>query len=475
MQFLSIYTLIATLVWGQLAFCDIFTPPSQWENLELNRVVDLSSTYTKEKVELTVKNIDNNDTKDYYFALPSSIVEKLAIFSVSLPNKEAFLSSIFIDETTDLEDGNKLGYALIEFPQPVEPGEQVSFVVEFSYTKINKPFPQHIGLEDDQHLLFESNRFPISAYRTDQSSLMITGSTSFEDFSLKEYSEDDIETNQLAPEILNAGIRFGNWHNIDSFNIQYPLRVSFVHNGPLKRVMRTQREAWISHWASTIQFSEEMDLVNDGARLEHGFSRLEFLQSQMKNNLRYADTILDVALPNGATNYVFKDLVGLVSTFHVEANHFYLKPRYPVMGGWKYNFTIGWTNDLTDFLHKLNGNDDTYIASVPLINGPSNSVYDEVTLSLYLPEGAEFIAADAPMPYSNFSVEGQKSYFDLANGHVKVTFKFANLVDEIQNARVLVQYRYSSLAAYKKILNIAGYIFAALISFFGLKTLNLRV
>ena len=103
---------------------------------------------------------------------------------------------------------------------------------------------------------------------------------------------------------------------------------------------------------------------------------------------------LKVPLTVGSTDAYFTDDIGNVSTSHFRSSlreaNLELRPRYPVFGGWKYNFKIGWNNNLRGFLRKLNS-DDTYVLKVPFFEGPKMSEgisYAKMELRFILPEGA---------------------------------------------------------------------------------------
>ena len=90
----------------------------------------------------------------------------------------------------------------------------------------------------------------------------------------------------------------------------------------------------------------------------------------------------------------YTDVVGNVSTSRFRTNKrealLEAKPRYPVFGGWKYPFTIGWNSDAKNFLRKTQAGG--YVLNVPFMEGPKQAEgveYKEVNIQVLLPEGAE--------------------------------------------------------------------------------------
>lgn len=73
------------------------------------------------------------------------------------------------------------------------------------------------------------------------------------------------------------------------------------------------------------------------------------------------------------------------------------KPRYPIFGGWKYPFTIGWNADAKNFLRKAAGGG--FVLNVPFLEGPKQAEgveYENVVVRVILPEGAEYVVPSLP-------------------------------------------------------------------------------
>ena len=96
----------------------------------------------------------------------------------------------------------------------------------------------------------------------------------------------------------------------------------------------------------------------------------------------------------GSVDPYFTDVIGNVSTSRFRSNKrealLELKPRYPLFGGWKYPFTIGWNSDAANWLRKtVSGG---YVLQIPFLEGPNQAEgmeYQNVNIRVILPEGAE--------------------------------------------------------------------------------------
>ena len=446
--------------------------PSGWENTKLIRELDLQHAFTVESFQLTIKNIADKPLRQYFIPIPEQLKDKLSTITASLSKStDALLNCYISDGIGTLEDGTVLSYGVIELPSPLQPGKEIDIVAKIFYNIAGIPYPSKMKLGDVQQLYFSTNRLPLSPYHTLESYLVVRTKHKVEDDnkpeeqSLQGTFNDDTNT-----------FEFGPWYDIKP-NTVSNLDLIYKHVPALKEVINLKRDIWVSHWASTIQFEEYYELTNKGVGLKDGFSRLEYMKQGQLTRLGMIPWIhvVEMSLPEQATEHFCTDKVGMVSTNEVVGDIFYVKPRFPIFGGWFYNFTIGWTNPLNQFLHRYESEDEIFLLSVPILNGPSDTVYDNVNVTIYLPEGVEILDADSPVSYQSVSTSNEHSYFDMREGHVKFTFEFKNLFTDIGKADLLIKYKYSKVALFTKPLSIAAYFFTALMGFFVIRSLNLSV
>lgn len=111
---------------------------------------------------------------------------------------------------------------------------------------------------------------------------------------------------------------------------------------------------------------------------------------------------LTLHLPAGIRNTYYYDLIGNVSTSKLrtapspplrakttrpEFSVLELKPRYPLMGGWNYSFTLGWDAPLHASV-KWDKGVGKYFAEIPIMTEIPTSVVLNAELKIVLPEGA---------------------------------------------------------------------------------------
>ncbi len=163
---------------------------------------------------------------------------------------------------------------------------------------------------------------------------------------------------------------------------------------PIIHATSLERDIEISQWGGNLASEERYWLTNKGAHLANHFSRVIWASTQYYNPPTSALKMLTVPLKVGSLNPYFIDDIGNVSTSRYRTNMrealLEIKPRYPVFGGWKYSFRIGWDADLKSSLRKL-AKGNGHVLKVPFLEGPKMGEgvsYEKVDLSIILPEGA---------------------------------------------------------------------------------------
>lgn len=409
-RFATVLLALLSLVVSEL---DAGVIPRSWGNVELRRNIDVSKSYAQEIIDLRIRNIDTKPVDEYYFVLPVEVFEKVSLFSASLKGVDAFLESALLPNENFLASGETMKVGIIRLPSAIAVGQEASISISLIYHANQQPYPGHVELGEKQSLLLRTYKFPISAYHTESYSLEFQGSSSFTELATE-------EDNESSGKISTSKISFGPFNDIPPYGDFSSVDILFEHNLPLPRVSTLNRSVWVSHWASSLQFEEYYELTNDAAELKSGFSRADYMKGQHALKQSGHLTALEMILPSGSEGHYCTDLVGAVSTFKVLKDHFFLKPRYPLFGSWNYNFTVGWTHQLSQFLRTENTDMGTYILSFPVLNGLADTFYDNVEVSVYLPEGAKVLDINCPLPVIRTEITTEKSYFDLNEGHTKV-------------------------------------------------------
>lgn len=214
---------------------------------------------------------------------------------------------------------------------------------------------------------------------------------------------------------------------------------------PLIYATLLQRDIEVSQWGGNLATEERYWITNNGANLKSQFSRVVWAAA---NNQYYSAPTsalksLNVPLKIGSLNPYFTDDIGNVSTSRFRSNareaHLELKPRYPVFGGWKYSFRIGWDANLNYFLRKLKTGDG-YILKVPFLEGPKMGEgvsYKKVEVRVILPEGATNVKFETAVPLVASEVSSHKTYMDTL-GRTTLKLTAMNVIDGSRDQDLIV-------------------------------------
>lgn len=136
-------------------------------------------------------------------------------------------------------------------------------------------------------------------------------------------------------------------------------------------------------------------------RLKGQFSRLEHqAQSYRRRPAPHVFTELTLQLPAGIHSAYYYDTIGNVSTSHLrvappqsqgglpgDVSILELRPRYPLLGGWNYSFTLGWDSPLEDYAG-WDAEKGRYIVSVPIMTLFGGTVIEDAEVKVILPEAS---------------------------------------------------------------------------------------
>ncbi|GEQ68102.1 hypothetical protein JCM33374_g1769 [Metschnikowia sp. JCM 33374] len=351
----------------------------------------------------------------------------------------------------------------------------------FAYTDPISPFPAKIALEESQQLVVKLNKFCYSPYETLEYSMTIIGLSKGQEMELA----TDFEITPGLPELEghvdteSRSLTYGPvFDTIPSYSV-FPMGLVYDHNTPVTHVVHLERSFWLpASGVDVVQTEEYYEILNKGAELKTGYSRSDWMKGRFDirkdhHALSQLEFPIDTKAPYN--DYYVTDKVGMVTTHQVTHGHLVVQPRFPLFGGWRYNFTLGWSNSLETFVRKVTNEPDTYVASFSLLNSLRNVHYDKVYVNFYLPENAEYLNASALQTPQNIQVGSELSYLDVAEGHVKVTLEFSNLIDGLADTKVLIKYRYSAASYWRKVAKIAGFVFVGLMSYYVLGLIDISI
>lgn len=269
----------------------------------------------------------------------------------------------------------------VTLPTPLAPSEQQTLSISYHVVSALKPLPATINQQDKQYLLYTFSTFWPSAYVTQKQKTKI------------KFQTVDIPDYTSQPERQGTTYTYGPYESTPA-GAEQEASVRYEFTKPIIHATLLERDIEVSQWGGNLATEDRYWLVNKGAHLTGHFDRVTWAMTAHYNPPTSALRALNVPLKVGSLNPYFTDDIGNVSTSRFRSNlkeaNLELKPRYPVFGGWKYNFKIGYDANLNSFLRKLKQGDG-HVLKIPFLEGPKMGegvAYEKVELRVILPEGA---------------------------------------------------------------------------------------
>ena len=384
-----------------------FQPPQVFEHVNLVRNVNLDKSYARETINVVVRNVDAEAQSEYYVPFEADLMARIGGFEVR--DKKQMTKAPFEVEATGF-DSERYGmyscggnarmltgnspteFYLVHLPQPLEPKAEITLSISFNVLSALSPLPEAIEQMAQQFVVYKSSAYAPSAYKTLKQKTKIK-------FPTTNIDEHTIIPNKNAdgkedPSRQGSTYSYGPYDNIPA-GAQQAISMRYEFTKPLIHASRLERDIEVSHWGGNLATEERYWLGNNAARLKDQFSRVKWQMTQYSSPPTTALKELKFPLQVGSVDAYFTDDIGNVSTSRFRSNErealLELKPRYPVFGGWKYSFRVGWNSGLESYLRKLKVG-ESYALKVPFLEGPKMSEgveYERVEVRVILPEGAQ--------------------------------------------------------------------------------------
>nr|CAD7425138.1 unnamed protein product [Timema monikensis] len=188
-----------------------------------------------------------------------------------------------------------------------------------------------------------------------------------------------------------------------------------------------ERVIEVSHWGN-IAVEETIDVKHNGAVLKGPFSRYEYQREAHSgvSSIKSFKTIL----PAAAADAYYRDEIGNISTSHMkvmsDSVELDLRPRFPLFGGWKTHYVIGYNVPSYEYLY--NAGDD-FLLKMRLVDHVfDDMVVDEVITKIILPEGSHDIQLSTPYAVERLPDTLHFTYLD-TTGRPVITLRKKNLVE----------------------------------------------
>lgn len=382
---------------------------NQVTNARVERLIDMTSQQVQMNIKIVVDNSQNKQPLDHYlFTFDENHLSHLAFVSATIEKKALQVSKV--DEKTfrlDLLGSNSIAA-----------GATNTIEIEAVFTHLLEPYPSEILQSERQLVVYSGNHYFLSPYPTrTQTTKIRVPPGSIESFTkLKPSTQAD------------HNINYGPYENVppNSFSA---MKIHNENNSPFLTVTKLERSIEISHWGGIISVEEVIDVRHTGAQLKGPFSRYEF-QREPTNGISAVKS-WKTKLPGTAKDVYYRDEIGNISTSNLRSSGGHvvaeLRPRFPIFGGWKTHYVLGYYVSTTDFLFN-DGNE--FALKMPFVDHIfDNSVIDEATVKVILPEGASDIKLRLPYSVTRDRDQVHYTYLDTVGRTVVVLHK-TNLVEQ---------------------------------------------
>ena len=419
------------------------TTSDKFLNEEVTREINLKNKILFFKTNIQIKNKHTSSLNSYTYLLSKNNSEHLIYFSVKLNGK------ICTTKQSEVEDPNYI-YITISF-DPINKGETKTLTITEHYFESLSFLPKKITIKEDQLSLFQDTGNIPSIYETKSTKTTITLPPNTD---IKSYT---LENSNKKNEIIT--------YSYDTIKPQksYPIKIHYINNNPYIIMNHASKTYQVSHWGN-IAVTEDYQIENIGAKLDGEFGRIDYNQYSNKGG-RNALKKFRAILPLRAWGLWYRDEIGNISTSNAirqwDDVQLDLVPRFPILGGWKSNFGIGY--NLPSKFHVNTDNNGNYVVNLTFGMPYSDLLARNYTVEVILPEGADDIKVNLDT-YGKYTVVKNKFFgcLDLF-GRNSVIINMRNVYD-IHKVYFQIRYKYSNALLFVKPVILMVYFFLIFIA-----------
>ncbi|RWS28179.1 Dolichyl-diphosphooligosaccharide--protein glycosyltransferase subunit 1-like protein [Leptotrombidium deliense] len=397
---------------------------------KVTRVIDISNQLVTITSSILFENVGKSAVSSYTLLFDENQSRHLSYIAASITagkNK----NNLQVTQQTGAD--GKVSWK-VDLGSELKPGATSELLeVEAVFTHLYTLYPSEILQAERQLVLYKDNHYFYTPYltKTQSTKVKLPSSGSIESFSkLKPASQTE------------RNINYGPYENIVPLSYS-KMQIHVENNAPFLTVSNLDRKIEISHWAGMISVEETIDVRHDGALLKGPFSRYEY-QREPTNGISSVKSFR-TKLPVSAQDIYYRDEIGNISTSNVKVtmNNVIaeLRPRFPLFGGWKTHYVLGYYVPTQDYLFN-DGNQ--YLLRMPFVDHIfDNSIIDEALVSIILPEGASNVRLRLPYSVNREKDQVHYTYLDTV-GRPVIVLRKSNLVEQhIQDFEI--HYNYNKL------------------------------
>ncbi|KYM97708.1 PREDICTED: dolichyl-diphosphooligosaccharide--protein glycosyltransferase subunit 1 [Cyphomyrmex costatus] len=388
----------------------------------VERHIDLQSQLTKITTRVVMENKQGKEdrVRNFLFCLDDAQSRFISYVAARVEPDKLELK---VKETKVPQHRDRVFYS-VDLGNHLTARRSLTIELETVFTHELVPHPKQITQQEKQLVRYTGNVYACLPYSvTKQTTYVALPTRNLESYTkIKPVSQ------------TGSMLAYGPYESQSPFSYE-EMTVHFENNNKFLTVTRLERILEISHWGN-IAVEEHIDLLHTGALLKGSFSRYEYARESKSGQASIQS--FDTILPAAASDIYYRDEIGNISTSHtrikkdsVELN---LRPRFPLFGGWKTRYTIGYNVPSYEYL--FHSGDEFALEMRLLDHIFDDMVVDEMVLKIILPEGARNMKLELPYPVTRLPDSLHYTYLDIA-GRPVISVTKNNLVENhIQSFRL---------------------------------------
>ena len=390
---------------------------------EVKREINLKQSIITIENQLKIKKISYEDT--FHYVVPKNNSNSLIrITAQTKKGKKLEMQKVSDDQFYDHYD-------------IILQGSEEIIVNEDYFEKLLFK-PKNIYIKEDQLELFIDTINLVSPYLVKSTTTKVILPS--EKTKLIKYTKTNV--NQSGEKLI-----YSLTEEIPPF-VTKKLYIHYLNNKPLMVFNYAVKTFQVSHWGN-IAVTEEYQLENIGAKLIGEFGRIDYDEGVTggKNAMKK----IRAKLPLRSWGLWYRDEIGNVSTSNARRDmndvDLELTPRFPILGGWKSNYDIGY--NLPTKFHVKTNNKGNYMVNLTFGMPFQNMLARNYTVKIILPETADNIKVNLPIE-TPYQVEYDKEYgcLDLF-GRKSIIIRLNNMYD-VYNTNIFISYDYQWIMLFVK-------------------------
>lgn len=405
---LYLITFLSLIVDSLLKYHKADHSNDDFTNINVNRTINLVSNIVEVTTSIQIRN-NQVDPADVY---------RVPYFKNNTSNLlfiEASMKSVDEEDETNIKikvhkqhaaHENFTFYDLSFRSEPMNHEEERLIVIKEYYYNQYEMLPKSITLLEDQLSLYRGVYNFISFYETLEQTTRFVLPNLTGKSKVIGYTKDNaaIDENKIIYKLVEP---------VEPLKA-LDTKIHFEANVPYYELNYAEKTVDISHWGNIV-VEEKFEVVHTGAKLIGEFGRVDFSSKGHKKGGRNSLFGLVAILPLKANNLWYRDEIGNVSTSYSEREWDNVKMdlefRFPLLGGWKNSFNIGYNLPSKFFIEQNNLGDYKLKTNFGF---PFNQVLAKTyTLRVILPENAYVSKINLPLHESyKVSYETTFSFLD---------------------------------------------------------------